>query len=84
MKNIAQAAIAVATAAIIAGCSSTPGELQPVASVEPFRPCYFPGSDEDAPRWVCTGHVDGMVTGIGQFPPSRASYNLRFQTAEQR
>ena len=64
---------------LLAGCSSTP-KLPEVATL----PCYFPYSKEEAPMWICTGYVEGLITGIGIFPKSEAGYNLKFQTAQQR
>lgn len=79
-KIIATLSLGVA----ITGCSTTQTPKQ-TATLELAAPCFFPDTREEAPGWVCSGYVnDQLVSGIGQFPASRASYNLRFQTAEQR
>jgi hypothetical protein len=69
--------------ALLAACSGTP-EKPTYKELTDGAQCYFPDSREDAPEWVCTGHMEKLLTGIGSFPPSQASHNLRFQTAQQR
>lgn len=79
-KTIAMLSLGLA----ITGCSTTQTEEQKIVA-ELATPCFFPDTREEAPDWVCTGYIgDQLVSGIGHFPPSRSSYNLRFQTAEQR
>lgn len=71
------------TLAFIAACSSQP-EAPTTAEINKDNPCYFERTKEEAPDWICTGYMEGLITGIGTFPPSQASYDLRFQTAQQR
>lgn len=68
--------------ALLAACSGTPDK--PSYSDLTKAPCVFAQTKEEAPEWVCTGYVENLITGIGSFPPSQASHNLRFQTAQQR
>ena len=68
----------------IAGCSTQP-KTPAEALAGSQNHCHFSGTDQEAPAWVCTGFVaEDLVTGMGAFPPSRASHSLRFQTAAQR
>lgn len=84
MNHIRKAIVLVSLGLVLTGCSINQTPQQQIEA-ETALPCYFPDTREEAPGWVCTGHIgDQLVSGVGQFPPSQASYNLRFQTAEQR
>jgi len=84
MKRTPHLTAIAALGLALAGCSTQP-ESPVQALTEPQTACEFSGTDQAAPGWVCTGFVaEELVTGMGEFPPSRASYSLRFQTAEQR
>jgi len=60
----------------IAGCSSSPAKLEPIAE------CTFPNSDKQAPIWVCDGPVEGMAVGaVGSAAKSDAGMAFMKQMA---
>lgn len=84
LNAIQQGALpAVFTSLLLGGCAVSPQTPEPIRTAQ-TEPCHFEQTRESAPDWVCTGYLEGVITGMGSFPPSNASYNLRFQTAEQR
>lgn len=61
----------------IAGCSSAPAK-EKVAVAD----CVFPGSDKEAPGWVCDQPVDGIpVAAVGSATKSDAGLDFMKQMA---
>ncbi len=60
----------------VAACSSAP------AKVEKMAECVFPGSDKEAPLWVCDAPVEGMTVGaVGSAAKSDAGIAFMKQMA---
>jgi len=60
----------------VAACSSAP------AKVEKMAECVFPGSDKEAPLWVCDAPVEGMTVGaVGAAAKSDAGIAFMKQMA---
>ncbi len=60
----------------VAACSSAP------AKVEKMAECVFPGSDKEAPLWVCDAPVEGMTVGaVGSSAKSDAGIAFMKQMA---
>lgn len=83
IKQITSVTLLTTAMGFMAGCSTTPEAPDPLLGLNE-EPCVFELTDEEAPDWVCTGYLKGKFTATGMFPPSPASRNLRFNTAEQR
>lgn len=60
----------------VAACSSAPAKVEKVAE------CVFPGSDKEAPLWVCDAPVEGMTVGaVGSAAKSDAGVAFMKQMA---
>jgi hypothetical protein len=60
----------------VAACSSAPSKVEKVAE------CVFPGSDKEAPMWVCDAPVEGMTVGaVGSAAKSDAGIAFMKQMA---
>ena len=60
----------------VAACSSAPAKVEKVAE------CVFPGSDKEAPLWVCDAPVEGMTVGaVGSAAKSDAGIAFMKQMA---
>ena len=60
----------------VAACSSSPAKVEKVAE------CVFPGSDREAPSWVCDAPVEGMTVGaVGSAAKSDAGVAFMKQMA---
>jgi hypothetical protein len=60
----------------VAACSSAPAKVEKVAE------CVFPGSDREAPLWVCDAPVEGMTVGaVGAAAKSDAGIAFMKQMA---
>jgi len=73
-KSIVTATL-LATAATLFGCSSAP-EKQVVTE------CYFPGTKDEAPLWVCDQPIEGVeVSAVGSAQKSAAGQGFMKQMA---
>lgn len=83
--NMNKLLITVCAGVLVGACSSVEKEPNPIANIDPEK-CYFPKIQprEEAPNWVCTGHVPDVVTGVGIYSNPNADYNLAFQIGQQR
>jgi hypothetical protein len=60
----------------VAACSSSPAKVEKVAE------CVYPGSDREAPSWVCDAPVEGMTVGaVGSAAKSDAGVAFMKQMA---
>lgn len=82
MRHLKLISISFAVA-LFTGCASTKNSPNISDAVEP-QPCSFPGTDEEAPDWVCTGHIDKYKTGMGRYMLTQHNHNLAFEIAQLR
>lgn len=75
MRNFIYVLLSFTFAIGIAGCSSTPAKVA-------LASCVFPGTDKEAPVWVCGAPVVGMTVGaVGSAPKSEAGIAFMKQMA---
>jgi len=78
-----QSFLAFSFICLMTACATSQKEVPTFEAVA--EECNFPGTDdEDAPLWVCTGAVDGLITGLGYYPEANLAFNLARQIAQQR
>jgi hypothetical protein len=76
MSKITNMLLTSVVALGVAACSSAP------AKVEKMAECVFPGSDREAPLWVCDAPVEGMTVGaVGAAAKSDAGIAFMKQMA---
>jgi hypothetical protein len=73
-----------AAVSLLTACSSTPEQTDTLAAKLDDYACYFPASREEAPKWVCTGEIEGELTAVGSYEPSYAGYDYRMNMAALR
>ena len=76
MSKITNVLLIAVIALGVAACSTSP------AKVEKITECVFPGSDKEAPLWVCDAPVEGMTVGaVGSAAKSDAGTAFMKQMA---
>lgn len=77
MSKFTNTLLTVIVAAGVAACSSAPAPVAPKVAE-----CVFPGSDKEAPAWVCDAPVEGMSVGaVGSAQRSDAGIAFMKQMA---
>lgn len=76
MSKITKALFGLVITLGISACVTPPLEVEKVAA------CVFPDSDNEAPQWVCDGHVEGVIVGaVGSAERSDAGIAFMKQIA---